>query len=409
MFDAVIIGAGPAGLMAADHLSSLGCSVVVVEQMPSPARKFLMAGRGGLNLTHSEDLNHFLARYREAEPFLAPIIESFPPDELRQWCHELGQETFVGTSGRVFPKAMKASPLLRALLRRLDERGVQIRLKTRVTDLPEPGKVKAMTDEGVEVTLEGKTVLWSVGGGSWPKLGSNTDWVPVLEKLGLAYRAFRPANCGFVIPWSEYLKSKFAGTPLKRIRLSLGEQSRMGEAILSEAGLEGGVVYALSAEIRDRIEQEGSAVLSLDLRPDLSREDLFRRLASGPGKKSLSSFLKAKAGLTSAEIALLHEGGEVLSKQADALTERIKALPITATAPYSLERAISSAGGIALDQLDEGLMVKALPGLFLAGEMLDWEAPTGGYLLQACFAMGKCAARSMKTYMDTLDNKEGSQ
>ncbi|WP_417693619.1 NAD(P)/FAD-dependent oxidoreductase [Roseibium sp.] len=400
MLDILIIGAGPAGLMAADRLSSQGLSVCLVDQMPSVARKFLMAGRGGLNLTHSEPLDQLLTRYREAEPRLAPMIRSFTPDDLRAWCTELGQETFVGSSGRIFPTAMKASPLLRALLARLSSRGVEMRLRTKLVDLPASGGATVKTAEGATETIPARAILLALGGASWPRLGSDADWVSLLSQVGVAQRRLRPANCGFYINWSAILKDRFAGTPLKRVQLSLGDVSHKGEAVISERGLEGGVVYALSAEIRDAIEAKGDVTLHVDLRPDLTAEALHQRLEAGPGKQSMATFLKKRAGLTSAEASLLRETGDALPRDPDALARLIKALPLVAHSPYPIDRAISSAGGVSMDELTDGLMVQMRPGLFLAGEMLDWEAPTGGYLLQACFATGYRAAEGISQYLN---------
>lgn len=399
MPDALIIGAGPAGLMAAEVLSTSGHSVLVVDQMPSPARKFLMAGRGGLNLTHSEALDPFLRRYGEAQEFLAPMIRAFTPQDLRDWCEGLGQPTFVGSSGRVFPQAMKASPLLRAWLARLSDQGSELRLKTRLSGLePRPdGFTVTLSDgQGHEEILDARVVLLALGGASWPKLGSDAGWVPLLQdRLALKIKAFRAANCGFLCDWSEHLRDRHAGTPLKRIRLTLGDLSRMGEAVISAQGIEGGVVYALGTAIRQAIESEAVARIGIDLRPDLTVEALARRLEKGPGRQSLGSFLRKAAGLTGAEVALLHEDGTPLPKQADQLAARIKSVPLSLSASYPIDRAISSAGGVCLDELDDALMTRKVPGLFLAGEMLDWEAPTGGYLLQACMAMGVHAGRSM--------------
>lgn len=401
MLDVLIIGAGPAGLFAADRLAASGRSVTLVDRMPSPARKFLMAGRGGLNLTHSEPLDAFLPRYREAAPVLRPMIEAFPPSALIEWCTELGQETFVGTSGRVFPKAMKASPLLRALLRRLEAKGVRLLTRHTFKGVKEGGAVRIQDETGTEKLFHAGAVLLALGGASWPKLGSNAAWIEPLRRHGVVIHDFEPANCGFQVSWSEHVKDRFAGLPLKRIRLSLDGHAVSGEAMLSAKGLEGGAVYALSADIRRVIHTEGSCRLTVDLRPSLPLETLAVKLARPKGKQSWATFLKKTIKLSPQEQALLRESGPFPDNPQD-LAPRIKAVPILCTAPYPIERAISSAGGISWDEVDETMMLKRLPGVFVAGEMLDWEAPTGGYLLQACFATSQRAAQGMETRLQTI-------
>ncbi len=415
MFDVLIAGAGPAGLIAAERLSENGYSVVVIDRMPSPARKFLMAGRGGLNLTHSEDLTAFLARYRQAEPFLAPLIQEFPPERLRRWCEGLGEETFVGSSGRVFPKSMKASPLLRAWLRRLDANGVRLMTRHALCAIEGDGPLQLRTrdetaaedteGEGALQSLTARACLLTMGGASWPKLGSNAAWVPMLEERGVRINRFQPANCGFQTGWSDFLKERFAGTPLKRIALSHGGKRVQGEAVLTAQGLEGGAVYALSAELRETINETGSATLHIDLRPQAGIEELAAKLSRPRGKQSAATFLKKALRLSPVEMALLREAGDVPSDP-ESLARCIKAVPVVLDAPYSIDRAISSAGGIALDELDEGMMLKKMPGIFAAGEMLDWEAPTGGYLLQACFATGARAADGIAAF---LQRSKGEQ
>ncbi len=388
-----IVGAGPAGLIAADHLSAAGATVTLYERMPSPARKLLMAGRGGLNLTHGEARDTFLDRYREARDRLAPVIDAFDPDALRQWCRDLGIETFVGSSGRVFPSAMKASPLLRALLARLAARTVELRLRWHWTGIDAGRRLVFDTPDGVR-HVEADAVLLALGGASWPRLGSDGGWTGILAAHGVGLVPFSPANAGVGIPWTAHLRDRFAGTPLKRICLTVGGRTVAGEAMITGTGLEGGAVYALSPEIRRELADAGKARLVVDLRPDLDRDDLAGRLARPRGKQSLSSHLRKAAGLAPVAVALLAEAGDRPS-DAERLAARIKALLLEATGFAGIERAISSAGGIAWEAVDAGFMLKALPGVHVAGEMLDWEAPTGGYLLQACFSTGLAAARGI--------------
>lgn len=399
MLDVLIVGAGPAGLYAADKLSALGFSVHIVERMPSPARKFLMAGRGGLNLTHSEDHAQFKRRYREAEDFLAPMIDAFPPERLRDWCHDLGEETFVGTSGRVFPKKMKASPLLRALLKRLDANGVTLQTRCTWQGISADGSNQLVDESGERHHIRAKATLLALGGASWSRLGSNAGWITALEPHGIEVHPFKPANCGFHVAWSRHLIERFAGAPLKRIRLVLGDKDVWGEAVLSEKGIEGGAVYALSADIRNALENTGQADLKIDLKPQIPLDKLTARLSAGRGKQSVSNYLRKAAGLSPAEIALIRETG-ALPERAEELAKLIKGIPIAVTASYDIDRAISSAGGIAFQEVDANLMLRKLPGVFAAGEMLDWEAPTGGYLLQACFSMAERAAEGIAHYLE---------
>ncbi|WP_298960282.1 TIGR03862 family flavoprotein [uncultured Roseibium sp.] len=405
MTDVLIIGAGPAGLFAAEQLSAEGLEVTIADKMPSPARKFLMAGRGGLNLTHSEDIDIFLDRYREARGFLEPMIRAFSPNDLRNWCHGLGEETFVGSSGRVFPKSMKASPLLRAWLRRLDQRGVKLLTRHAFTGLTEEGDALLKTDGQEPKAIPIRALLLALGGASWPKLGSDAAWVPALEKRQININRFQPSNCGFLVSWSAVLQGRFAGSPLKRISLSLDDSQSSGEALLSAKGLEGGAVYALSAELREKIKINGSAELTIDLRPGMSIGAVSQKLARPRRKQSVSTFLKKALKLSPVEQALLREAGP-LPEDPAGLAARIKALSVLCTAPYDIDRAISSAGGIALADLDDGMMLRNLPGVFVAGEMLDWEAPTGGYLLQACFATGRQAALGIQNHLSNHEEGE---
>lgn len=390
-----VIGAGPAGLMAAERLAGAGLRVTVHERMPSVARKFLMAGRGGLNLTHSEPLEAFLKRYDDPRE-VARWIDAFSPAELIAWAEGLGQPTFVGSSGRVFPRAMKASPLLRAWLERLQATGVEVRTRSRWTGWRD-GALVLQTPEG-ERLEQADAVVLALGGASWPRLGSDGAWRPWLEAAGVEVAPFRPANAGFDVAWSDAFRTRFAGQPLKAA-FSFGGRTLRGEAMISAYGIEGGAIYALSAALRDAIEADGAAVLTVDLTPDLSLGRLTERLQRPRGKASLSNHLRKAAGLNPLAIGLMREAGEPPTQGA-ALAERMKALPLRLHAIQGLDRAISSAGGVRLDQLDENLMLRRRPGVFVAGEMLDWEAPTGGYLLQASFASAAVAAAGVLSWLD---------
>ncbi|WP_428486543.1 TIGR03862 family flavoprotein [Rhodopila sp.] len=389
-----VIGAGPAGLMAAEVLALAGRGVTVFDQMPSAGRKLLMAGRGGLNLTHAEALPVLLSRYGSVRDWLAPIIAAFPPDALIGWCNGIGQPTFVGSSARVFPRAMKASPLLRAWLRRLDDLGVRLRLRHRWTGWDTDGALCFATPEGPAREHPCATIL-ALGGASWPRLGADARWIDHLPGL---VAPFRSANCGFVVDWSAHLRDRLAGRPLKRLAIRFGSHRVLGEAMITAHGLEGGAIYALSARLRDAIESGGSAVILIDLRPDLPADLLSRRLAEPRRGQSLANVLRKSAGLSPEAIGLVQEALHGGADPAD-LAGLIKGIPVRLVAPVAIERAISSAGGLRLDALDASLMLRDRPGVFAAGEMLDWEAPTGGYLLQACFSTGVAAARSALAWL----------
>jgi uncharacterized flavoprotein (TIGR03862 family) len=392
-----VVGAGPAGLMAAETLAAAGAAVTVFDRMARPGRKFLLAGRGGLNLTHSEPFERFVARYGAAADFLRPALAAFPPAALRAWAEGLGQETFVGTSGRVFPKAMKASPLLRAWLRRLDAAGVSFVPGRRWTGWDASGALAfvdaAGPGAGTRHELAAEAAILALGGASWPHLGADGAWTAILERAGVEITPLAPANCGFTVAWSEVFRRRFAGAPLKNVAIAFAGRRARGEAVVTDKGIEGGAVYALAGALRDSIAAGGPATVAIDLRPDMAAEALARRLASVRGKPSLADRLR-KAGFAPVAAGLLREpDGRAPPAEPLALAARLKSVPVRLEAPFGLARAISSAGGIALSALDQRYMLRARPGVFAAGEMLDWEAPTGGYLLQACLATGIAAAR----------------
>jgi uncharacterized flavoprotein (TIGR03862 family) len=389
-----VIGAGPAGLMAAEVLSAGGAAVTVYERMPTVGRKLLMAGRGGLNLTHSEPLDAFTVRYGAQATTLRPILDGFPPAALTAWAEGLGQTTFTGSSGRVFPTAMKASPLLRAWLARLAAQGVAIRTRVRWTGWDADGALTFQPDAGPAEAAQPDAVILALGGASWPKLGSDGGWTGLFPGEVAPLRA---ANAGFDTAWSEVFRDRFAGAPLKPIALAFAGHTVRGEAMVTRYGLEGGGIYALAPQLRAAIEAEGRAMLELDLRPDETVARLTGRLGARPRKpgETASTYLRKAAHLSPVEIGLLREAhGVDLPVVPGPLARLIKRVPLTLTAIQPLARAISSAGGLSFAAVDDNLMLRARPGVFAAGEMLDWEAPTGGYLLQACFATGAAAARA---------------
>jgi uncharacterized flavoprotein (TIGR03862 family) len=391
---AAVIGGGPAGLMAAEVLAGEGVAVTLYDQMPSVGRKFLLAGRGGLNLTHAEAMPVLLSRYGAARSWLEPIIAAFPPEALIGWCNGLGQPTFIGSSARVFPTSMKASPLLRAWLRRLADLGVRIRTRHRWIGWNAGGNLAFEATDGVVLDRPSVTIL-ALGGASWPRLGSDAGWATHLPGL---LAPFRPANCGFVVDWSPHFRTRFVGRPLKRLSIRFGPDTVRGEAVITETGLEGGAIYALANRLRDAIQAERTATIRLDLRPDLSLTVLEDRLGGPRRSQSLANTLRKQAGLAPEAIGLVQEA---LHTGADAnhLPALIKSLPIRLVATAPIVRAISSAGGLRADALNEHLMLRDHPGVFAAGEMLDWEAPTGGYLLQACFSTGVAAANGALSWL----------
>jgi len=422
---AAVIGGGPAGLMAAEMLVRGGVQVDVYDAMPSFGRKFLLAGVGGMNITHSEPFETFLSRYGARAPAIEPLLEAFSPAALEQWIHGLGVETFVGSSGRVFPRDMKAAPLLRTWLHRLRESGVRFHVRHRwlgwAYDSPRAsarsgsesfrdatGALRFAVPHG-DRAAKADVVVLALGGGSWAKLGSDGTWVPLLVKHGVEVAPLLPSNCGFDVAggWSGHLRSRFAGQPLKTVALRFTDASghaheRKGELMLSDAGIEGSLVYALSAPLRDTIAAQGTVTVQLDLAPDKSVDRLAAEVAHPRGSRSLSSHLQSRAGIKGAKMALLRE---ILApaqlNDPIKLAHAIKLLPLTLVASRPLDEAISSAGGVRFEALDEHLMLRQVPGVFCAGEMLDWEAPTGGYLLTACFASGRAAGLGALNYLTT--------
>ncbi len=426
-----IIGAGPAGLMAAEVLSSRAPSsagaplqVHVYDAMPSVGRKFLLAGKGGLNLTHAEPAEPFASRYGAQRAHIEPLLQSFGAQQVRDWAQGLDIETFIGSSQRVFPTDMKAAPLLRAWLHRLREAGVVFHARHRwtgwATDSTAPGALQFATPQGL-VQVQADACVLALGGASWPRLGSDGAWVAPLQARGVALAPLLPSNCGFDVTvnarigWSEHLRSKFAGQPVKPVALHFqipaaettdtattpAQFARQGEFVVTETGIEGSLVYAASSLLRDEIARSGSATIHLDLQPARSLAQVQAEVAHPRGARSLSSHLHSRLGLHGLKMALLHE---CLPKAAFndpvALAQCIKALPLTLCATRPIAEAISSAGGVQFSGLSEGLMLQKIPGVFCAGEMLDWEAPTGGYLLTACMASGRAAAFGIQKWLE---------
>ena len=417
-----VIGGGPAGLMAAEALASGGVQIDVYDAMPSVGRKFLMAGKGGMNITHSEPLEAFLGRYGARREQIAALLDMFGPDALRAWLHKLGVETFVGSSGRVFPTDMKAAPMLRAWLHRLRESGVRFHMRhkwvgwdasdgagdegTRNTERGNSPQqtLLFMTPTG-EQQVRADAVIFALGGGSWPRLGSDAAWVPLMTARDVPVAPLLPANCGFDANWSDYFRERFAGQPVKPVSITLigkdgNAQHRQGEFVVTETGIEGSLVYALSAAVRERILTDGEVTIMLDLAPALTAQRVLDEVTRPRGSRSMSTHLQSRIGLGGVKLGLLHEA---LSKEAFAdtalLAQTIKALPLKLVRPRPIEEAISSAGGVPFEALDARLMIGHVPGAFCAGEMLDWEAPTGGYLLTACFASGLAAGRGALAYL----------
>lgn len=398
-----VIGAGPAGLVAAEVLARAGARVVVYEHKPSPARKFLMAGRGGLNITHSENIDRFIARYGAAAKHVGPLIRAFPPQALRDFCAGLGESTFIGSSGRVFPASFKASPLLRAWLTRLTDLGVSIATRHAFLGFAGAGALRLKGPDGAEFIRPADAVVLALGGASWPRLGSEGGWSDMLRKAGVAVTPLAAANSGALIDWSPIFRDDFEGQPIKTVMLRHGDASARGDVVVTRTGLEGGPVYALSSRLRGA----GETTLFIDMRPDTSLACLTRKLSRRPPKQSHATFLR-RAGFSRAEIGLLREAcPEGLPRDAEALAALVKNAPLKVVGVAGLERAISTAGGVSFDEVDADLMVTKMPGVFVAGEMLDFDAPTGGYLLQAAFATGLAAGRGAARFLGLL--KEEAQ
>jgi hypothetical protein len=401
-----IIGGGPAGLMAAEVISAAGHHVDVYDAMPSVGRKFLLAGVGGMNITHSEGLDAFIGRYAPRQQEMGKLLDRFSPDDLREWVHGLGIETFVGSSGRVFPTDMKAAPLLRAWLHRLRSGGVTIHVRHRWLGWSDDGALRIATPDD-EQRLRPDVVVLALGGASWQRLGSDGAWVPLLAERGVSIAPLLPANCGFNVGWSEPFRSKFAGQPLKSVALTFTDldghtERKLGECVVSEHGVEGSLIYAFSRRLRDTIAAQGSATVWLDLAPGKDAERVLAEVAHPRGSRSLSSHLQSRAGITGVKAGLLRECLPYDDYHDPArLAAGIKALPLTVITPRPIDEAISTAGGVHFASLNEQQMLMPLPGVFCAGEMLDWEAPTGGYLLTACFASGRAAGQGVIDYLNT--------
>jgi uncharacterized flavoprotein (TIGR03862 family) len=391
--------------MAAEVLSIAGVKVNVYDAMPSPGRKFLLAGIGGLNITHSEPYDTFCTRYGERQPQLQALLDQFPPSALRSWVHGLGIDTFIGSSGRVFPTQMKAAPLLRAWLHRLRSAGVRLCVRHRWLGWGADGALRLANPDG-EISIKPHATVLALGGASWPQLGSDGAWVPWLQARGIDIAPLQSANCGFEVAWSAHLRDKFAGSQLKSVALTFTDaqgrtEQRQGEMVIGAHGVEGSLIYAFSQRLREYLNVQGSATFTLDLAPGRNAERVLSDVSHPRGSRSVSSHLQSRVGIAGVKVALLHE---VLSKEQFAdtstLAATIKALPITVRATRPIAEAISTAGGVTFNSLDQNLMLTALPGVFVAGEMIDWEAPTGGYLLNACFATGLCAGQGVRDWLD---------
>jgi len=402
-----VVGGGPAGLMAAEALSRGGVCVDVYDAMPSVGRKFLLAGKGGLNLTHAEPREPFLSRYGDRRARIEPLLDAFGPEALREWARGLGVDTFVGSSGRVFPVEKKAAPLLRAWLHRLREAGVRFHVRHRWLGWDAEGALRFATPQGERCVRADAAVL-ALGGGSWPQLGSDGAWLPLLEQRDVKVAPLRPANCGFDVGWSEHFRARFAGQPVKSVVASFTDAAcvahrRQGEFVVTESGVEGSLIYALSAPLRDAIDAGGPATLHLDLAPGRELARIAAELSQPRGARSMAGHLQSRCGIRGVKAGMLRECVSAADFADPArLAAAIKDLPLRLVSPRPLDEAISSAGGVAFEALGERLMLQALPGVFCAGEMLDWEAPTGGYLLTACFASGRAAGLGALAWLEAV-------
>ncbi|MGE0645565.1 MAG: TIGR03862 family flavoprotein [Nitrospira sp.] len=410
----VVIGGGPAGLMAAEAAIGNGVEVNLYDAMPSVGRKFLLAGRGGLNLTHSEPLESLLTRYGSRRALIEPAIKSFTPVILRDWVHGLGVDTFVGSSGRIFPRDLKAAPLLRAWLRRLRNAGVRFHMNHRWRGWDQDGALCFTTPQGRQ-TVQADAVVLALGGGSWPAFGSDAAWVPTLSERHIAIAPLRPANCGFDVPWSEHFRMKFAGHPVKTVEVLVRTVEgtvirQLGEFVITESGVEGGAIYVVSAALRDVIEKDGTAMLWIDLIPGRTQPRLAQDLARSRGKRTIATHLKRQAGIDGVKAGLLRElvPQDILTDPARSAAA-LKSLPLRLVRPRPLDEAISTAGGVVFEELDGNLMLRSFPGIFCAGEMLDWEAPTGGYLLTGCFATGRVAGAAAAAWATRRSSSAGKE
>jgi uncharacterized flavoprotein (TIGR03862 family) len=412
---ATVVGGGPAGLMAAEVLAGAGFEVRVFDHMASFGRKFLLAGRGGLNITHSRPVDELLERYGPRRALLEPVVRAFGPDDLRDWCAELGEPTFVGSSGRVFPASFRATPLLRAWLRRLSSSGVVLEPRHRWLGWAEtpdgtadPRRPLFRRVDGTTVEVVSDVVVLALGGASWPRVGSDGGWVDVLGAAGITVEPLRPANCGVVVGWSPGFAERFAGVPLKNVAVSFAGSAVRGDAMITMRGLEGGPVYDRSASIREALESNGTCTFEIDLHPDLSVDQVVDRLSRRRPKDSVTTWIRRALGLGPAAVGLIREAtSNQVPTDFGALAELVKAVPVVAIGVMPIDRAISTAGGISVAEIDHSLMLHRLPGTFVAGEMLDWEAPTGGYLLQAAFSTAVAAARGATTWIESRDRSDG--
>jgi uncharacterized flavoprotein (TIGR03862 family) len=409
-----IIGGGPAGLMVADVLSEAGVKVDLYDAMPSVGRKFLMAGKGGMNITHSEPFDQFLSRYNSRRNYIGPMLAAFGPEALRKWLHELGIDTFIGTSGRVFPTDMKAAPLLRKWMQRLRLAGVNFHMRHQWSGWADDRHdVLCFSTPAGACKIKADAIVLALGGGSWTRLGATGAWVPVLTGRGIAVEPLRPSNCGFTVDWSEHFRNRYAGHPLKAVRLTFMDAEgasfhQSGECVVTDYGIEGGLIYAVSAPVREQIAATGGAVIYLDLMPDKALPFLIERVSCPRGKLSMANHLRKRLGIDGVKAGLLRE---IVSAQDFTdpvrLCSAIKAVPVKLRAARPLDEAISSAGGVAFEALDDQLMLRSMPGVFCAGEMLDWEAPTGGYLLTACFASGHMAGIGVLNWLKSRGRISG--